>query len=219
MSAALAAADAGMRVVILEARPYAGGCFDYRAWPYNEDQPLFARSRELAEQVEKAVADRSDLQMRPIHVVKPDRKTFSLAFYDLLVSELVSRGLQVSIEKVDTVVLEYEVQIVSHSYRGQRPPFGLLTAIGAGVAVARHLDKVPSGYTNIAIAAGALGVDALLGFVAAESDSEVIITTSLTEANRYVMRDSSIYYINDPDVGHYAGAGEVEPVSVRVVND
>ena len=52
MMAALAAAESGVRVVLLESRPYLGGCWDYRVSDYNENKPLFARSRELAGQVE-----------------------------------------------------------------------------------------------------------------------------------------------------------------------
>lgn len=52
MMAALAAAESGVRVVLLESRPYLGGCWDYRVSEYNENKPLFARSRELASQVE-----------------------------------------------------------------------------------------------------------------------------------------------------------------------
>ncbi len=52
MMAALAAAESGVRVILLESRPYLGGCWDYRASKYRENKPLFARSRELANQVE-----------------------------------------------------------------------------------------------------------------------------------------------------------------------
>ncbi len=52
MTAALAAAQPGLRVVLLESRPYLGGCFDYRVSPYDEDRPLYVRARELADQVQ-----------------------------------------------------------------------------------------------------------------------------------------------------------------------
>ncbi|MEJ2038120.1 MAG: FAD-dependent oxidoreductase [Desulfosarcinaceae bacterium] len=52
MSAALAAARYGLRVVLLEARPWLGGCFEYRARPYDENQSLYQRARELAREVE-----------------------------------------------------------------------------------------------------------------------------------------------------------------------
>jgi sarcosine oxidase subunit alpha len=51
LQAALAAAESGLRVVLLEARPQLGGCFDYRVSPYSEDLTLSERAAQLAEQV------------------------------------------------------------------------------------------------------------------------------------------------------------------------
>ena len=54
MSAALAAAESGLRVILLEARPWLGGSFDYRVTPYDGEKALYQRARELAAQVEAA---------------------------------------------------------------------------------------------------------------------------------------------------------------------
>jgi sarcosine oxidase subunit alpha len=54
MSAALAAAEGNLRVILLEARPWLGGNFDYRVNAYDANQKLFERVREMAGQVEKA---------------------------------------------------------------------------------------------------------------------------------------------------------------------
>jgi sarcosine oxidase subunit alpha len=51
MCAALAAAESGLRVILLEARPWLGGSFDYRAAEYEAGKPLYTRARELADQV------------------------------------------------------------------------------------------------------------------------------------------------------------------------
>ena len=53
MTAALAAAGSGLRVVLLESRPYLGGCFDYRVTTTGSGTPLYERSRQLAEKVEQ----------------------------------------------------------------------------------------------------------------------------------------------------------------------
>ncbi|MBF0258698.1 MAG: (2Fe-2S)-binding protein [Desulfamplus sp.] len=52
MTAALAAADKGLRVIIMESRPWLGGFFDYRTAEYKGGKPLYSRSRELASKVE-----------------------------------------------------------------------------------------------------------------------------------------------------------------------
>ena len=53
MSAALAAAENDLRVILIEARPHLGGCFDYRVSSYDGDRKLFERARQLAGRVEK----------------------------------------------------------------------------------------------------------------------------------------------------------------------
>ena len=52
MTAALAAAEHGLRVVLLENRPWLGGFFDYRSTKDTEDVLLYRRARELAEKIE-----------------------------------------------------------------------------------------------------------------------------------------------------------------------
>ena len=54
MAAALAAAESGQRVVLLEARPHLGGCFDYRVSTTADGTPLYRRARNLSERVERA---------------------------------------------------------------------------------------------------------------------------------------------------------------------
>jgi len=52
MTAALAAAEHGLRVILLENRPWLGGVFDYRPTAHEGDVPLYRRAWELAEKVE-----------------------------------------------------------------------------------------------------------------------------------------------------------------------
>ncbi len=51
MCAALAAADQGLRVILIEKRPWLGGHFEYRVVNNREGKPLFQRARDLAESV------------------------------------------------------------------------------------------------------------------------------------------------------------------------
>ncbi len=53
MSAALAAGERGLRVILLESRPWLGGFFDYRRAEYDNSIHLFERARELAEALEQ----------------------------------------------------------------------------------------------------------------------------------------------------------------------
>jgi len=52
ISAALVSAKQGLRVILLEARPWLGGFFDYRLAEYASDKPLYKRAWKLARQLE-----------------------------------------------------------------------------------------------------------------------------------------------------------------------
>lgn len=53
ISAALAASEQGLRVILLENRPWLGGFFEYRPVEYKQDVPLYKRARELAQKAEQ----------------------------------------------------------------------------------------------------------------------------------------------------------------------
>lgn len=68
---------------------------------------------EVADRVLKAYNDRDDILERPVYLPPPNNRPFTVAFYNLLRTELVSRGLQVSYKQEPrSVVLEYTVQTV-----------------------------------------------------------------------------------------------------------
>lgn len=68
---------------------------------------------EVAARVFKAYEDRADILAHPLYLPPPNNRPFTVAFYHLLRTELVSRGLQVSNEQEPrSVLLEYWVQTV-----------------------------------------------------------------------------------------------------------
>ena len=175
---------------------------------------------EVADRVEVAFVDRPDLAGRPIFVPQKGASPFAAAFHELLISQLVFRGMQVSVAQEDSLVLDYSVLGVKHNWRFQRPKPGLLTALPGGAWAVYELSKLGYGaslYFAAATVAGAL-LDYGIGHWATESDNEVIITASLSYNNRYVLHMSNIYYINDPDKWHYAG-GPSGGRTLRVVNE
>lgn len=177
---------------------------------------------DVADRILKAIEDRDDLLLKPLYLEPPNSRPFSVGFYKLLTSELVSRGMQVSLERESDVVdVEYDVLAILHNPRGQRPPIGTFTALSAGVSVARALNSV-SEWIPAAIGAGMLA-DLASGAVTSTSNREVLISVSMSYNNRYVVHTSSVYYINDPDYeqfvdpqsrGHYVQEFQSRPVRV-----
>lgn len=169
-------------------------------------------AKDVAERAAKAIEDRVELRLLAIDVGTDQNSPFHDVFKELLKSQLVFKGLQVSEKEENQLELKYKVQVVKHGMRFQRPPPGLLTAIGAGISVARDHLTVKSIYS-----AAPLGflADVAVGHLTSHSNHEVVITTQLVWKNRYVMHASDIYYINDPDYKHY---GDPIPGYARPVN-
>lgn len=168
-------------------------------------------AEDVAERVEAVLDERKDIENVPLDVKMSGQGPFYEVFKELVTSQLVSRGVQVPAEDEGAMALFCRVQIVRHSKRAQRPFPGLLTALGAGVSVARD---VTSEWLVGAVGAGLLA-DVGVGYLATASDIEVVVTNSIVHRNRYVMHTSDIYYINEPDWRHYgatvAGADEKKP--------
>jgi sarcosine oxidase, subunit alpha len=73
MSAALAAADQGLRVILLESRPWLGGFFEYRMRPYGDGTSLHDRAEALARQL-GAKPNLRVLKHAPVVGVYPTRQ-------------------------------------------------------------------------------------------------------------------------------------------------
>lgn len=125
--------------------------------------------------------------------------TFSEAFRDLLITDLVALGIPTKQQKdEETLEILYKVQIVRHNTdRSRSLQPGVLTAISAAIVVLRD---APSNLVTLAIGAAS---DVANANMTISGHYEIIITTSMVSNGKYLFRASDIYYINDKDFWHY----------------
>lgn len=151
-----------------------------------------------------------------LHVQPPNELyVFGRAFYNLLTTELIQKGFGVTLDpaEADLEVL-YDVQLVTHKDRGFiRPRPGVFTTLTTGVLVLRELAE--SSVPEAAVLAGAAAIDIGSGYITGPTpDSEVIITTSVMNGNRFVTRISDLYYVSDNNATQYiACCSEPAPVT------
>lgn len=124
---------------------------------------------------------------------------FDEGFNDLLTTQLVNFGVN-TVRSPDSASLtvDYKVQAVYHpsDYRKWTwPKPGVLIALAAGIVV---FEDAPW-----EIIAAATAIDVFRTNYQPSGHYEVIITTSILDKNRYVMRSSDIYYIENSDYWHY----------------
>ncbi len=124
---------------------------------------------------------------------------FDEGFNDLLTTQLVHFGVNtVTAPENASLLVDYKVQVVYHPGDWQAwswPKPGVHTALAAGIVVLRDAPW------EIVAAAGAL--DAFRANYRDNGQYEVIISTSIVDNKRYVMRSSDIYSIKNADFWQY----------------
>ncbi len=171
----------------------------------------------LADHVAGRLAETLDLTF-PNAVVKPalflrytqehEKIPFGKAFFHLLTSRLVEKGLVVvnSAEYSNVLILDYDMQVIHHKDRRKfYPPPGTYTGMGSLFWLVAH--GVDSwGERGLAVLPLGIGADiysAVEHFLPGETNSEVIITTTVTMGQQTIFGSTNIYYINTRDDDHY----------------
>lgn len=164
---------------------------------------------DVVTQTANTLASTQRLQGRSVLVVPLARKTaFDAAFNDFMINQMVDRGIQVSVCELGgtgmiqdpDVKVKYQARVIVHSTAPQYHP-GLLTALATGVYVARIIGESDiSRDAKGLLAVGAFGaIDAAAGYITLATRTEVVVTTTIEENNRFIMRRSDIYYVPDGD--------------------
>lgn len=159
-------------------------------------------AEDVVTQTEASLEKFNYLTGRALYVMPAREKTtFNKAFGNFLVTRMVNRGLPVSPNPEGAVTVQYETQLVQHN--SDRPNYapGTLTALTAGVLVARDIALYASSESQIVgglalVGLADLGIGHLSG---GPTKTELIVTTSITAEDRFVMRKSDIYYLEDVD--------------------
>lgn len=155
----------------------------------------------------------------PIHVSTVSDASFNQGFRKLLSTRLLDRGVALSTQP-SGVQLVVETQVVQHpapTMNLNRAPMPV-TRLALGIAVARDLVHAPPAAASVA---GSLGAMALLadatsyltegGASGGPTRTEVLITTSLENADRYLARTADVYYIEDADAVLYQAKEPTPP--------
>ncbi len=144
---------------------------------------------------------------------EPARTTvFNEAFRDLLITHLVRLGVPTATTPArGTITVHYKAQpVYHHAQRMRTIKPGLLTSLSAAVIVLRN---APWEVAAIALAGG---LDALNAAYASLDRFEVVVTTSMVVNERYLYRNTSIYFINTKDSWHYQTGAE--PAQIKLID-
>lgn len=145
----------------------------------------------------------------PLYVTVADGSSFNQGFLKLLRVRLLDRGVELSTTPTD-VELQVQTQIVQHQTSVSSTPPLTFTALATGIGVARDWNEHYADKTLLPGAATAIGLGAGLALEAwnlhtkgpasgGPTRTEVLITTSLKTADRYLAGTADMYYIEGED--------------------
>lgn len=171
-------------------------------------------AEDIVTQTVAAIDANPVLQKRSIFIPRaPGASAFDTSFRDFLINQMVNRGLPVSVCKTvpdqkagfqmegPEVEVSYEARIIRH--KDELPQYrpGLLTAIAAGVAVLHNATAVSlsRGDANVGLIGLGAAADLGIGHLASATRTELVVTTTIAENNRFILRRSDIYYVPDGD--------------------
>lgn len=147
---------------------------------------------------------------------------FERAFTNQLITALIDAGH--SVMRTPEGALRVGVETQAVPFAADRPQYrhaGKATALGAGLwALYDIVEYASNGPAKAALlAVGAADAYAWFDseFAGGGTPSmEIIVNTSVTEANRYLARNTSVYYVADADQQLYTGPTQVRARNFQV---
>jgi hypothetical protein len=173
----------------------------------------------IADQVNRALIEYGYLET-PVYVrhtcgeVNPcgagTTTNFDEGFQDLLTTQLVHFGVPTLAKPDDEGLnVEYKVQVIYHRDGRIRLLWpGELTMLTMGIVA---LQSAP---WEIQALVGAATADLMSQAQVIKGNYEVIISVSVVDDKRYLMRNSSIFYISDPNFWHYQYSGPAKEIEL-----
>jgi len=155
-----------------------------------------------------------------LYVAQPANPSpFDLAFRDFLITRFVQSGAPVLQDPGQTLTVTYNTQVVRHD--SVRPHFipGQFTMIAAGLMAAyglrhEHIDAqllATLGFTGLADYGSSINSGG-------PTNTELILTTTVTRGGQYVARKTDVYYLENADTPLFLRPSYFKNVNMKVVS-
>ncbi len=157
---------------------------------------------DAVEQTQLALAGPQFDGNKPVFVSDNGKTDFDRAFRKYMISGFIAAGQPVSTKKEGAIEVSYDTQVIRHAGAanpealGYKP--GMATAGVSGFWVLRNaVDKWSARSFGLASVAAAGAYDTYKSINPGETSVELLVSTSVVHAERYVMLKTDAYYIED----------------------
>lgn len=139
----------------------------------------------------------------PLYILQNSDTVFDHAFRKYMIANFIEAGAVVSTKKEGALEISYDTQVIKHAAYfepdryGYKP--GAATAGVAGFWVLRDVVKDLNFLNGLATVGIAAGYDAYKAKNPGETGVELLLTTSITHRDRYVMLNADAYYIENAE--------------------
>ena len=156
----------------------------------------------------------------PLHVSLPANATqFETAFREFLITKLVQNGAVVQQNLGQALEVSYGIQVVRHN--SDRPHFipGQFTMLAAGLFAAyglrhEHIDAQLAAGLGLTLAADyANSINS-----GGPTNTELILTTTVSRGGQYVARKTDVYYLENADAPLFLRPQHYRAVNLKVVS-
>lgn len=159
---------------------------------------------DAVQQTKLALEAQSFPKTRPVYVAMGKDTEFDRAFRNYLITGLVNAGVVVAPTLEGAVEIGYETQVISHAAPFDPGQFGyqpgMATAGVSGFWILRNaVGKWSTGSVAVGTIVGAAAYDAYKFGNPEQTGVELLLTTSIIQNQRYVMRSTDAYYIERGD--------------------
>lgn len=169
-------------------------------------------AEDAAQRTQSALSKQGITTNMPIYIAETSQHDFDKAFRKYMIAHLIDKGIAVSTVPQGAIEVKYESQVIRHGQAidlemsGYKP--GMLAAGVASFWVLRDVfrgsSSASSRYGSVAVAGA---YDAYQALSPGETPVELILTTSITSNNRYVMLNADAYYIEKGEEWLFEGCG------------
>ncbi|MFN3883789.1 MAG: hypothetical protein ACK4Q4_03390 [Rhodocyclaceae bacterium] len=172
----------------------------------------------IAKDVANRLMSRLPADKKPLYVVqKSGASAFDRAFSNMLVSSLVASGQTVVKQPAGALSIELDTQVVRFS--ADRPQYkhaGAASALVTGLWALNEVEPTAAGALTALVFAGDAYAWFRSEFASGETpQTEIIVTTSVSDGDRYLARSTNVYYTADTDRALYQASLPVSKIQAK----
>lgn len=160
-----------------------------------------AIAKDAVERTRLALSNKGFASDTPLYISENPKTVFDQAFRKYMIANFVEVGAVVSTKQEGAIVVNYDTQVIKHAAAFEPEKLGYKPGVAtAGITsfwIIRDVFKGLNVFNGLGTVAMAGAYDGYKAHNPGETGVELLLTTSITHRESYVMLNADAYYIED----------------------